>query len=214
MAGPLEGPVSRYLNRRLSVPLARLLGPTPLTPNQVSVIALLVAAGAAALLAVGRNIEAGVLIQASSIIDGVDGDLARVKGMASRFGGVFDATLDRYADALIAGGLAWYASDHEPWPQPALVGFVAIVGFLMISYSRARLETAGGREAASDLLGFASRDVRLLALAIGALAGVAWWPLVIVAAVSYATLAWRLASFRRRSQPEPSQLEPGAARAG
>lgn len=200
MAASLEGPVSRYLNRRISVPLARLLRPTPLTPNQVSVFALLMAAAAGALLIASRNIEAGVLIQASSVVDGVDGDLARVKGMASRFGGVFDATLDRYADALIAGGLAWYASEHEGWPQPALVGLVAIVGFLMVSYSRARLETAGGTEAASDLLGFASRDVRLLALAIGAVLGVAWWALVVVAALSYATVGWRLLCFRRRSQ--------------
>src|SRR5688500_685519 len=107
VAKSLDGPVSRYLNRRISVPMARALRGTPITPNQVSVAALLMAAGALWLLAVGRNVEAALLIQASSIVDGVDGDLARVKNMASRFGGIFDATLDRYADCLIAGGLAW-----------------------------------------------------------------------------------------------------------
>lgn len=201
MTGSLDGPVSRYLNRRFSVPIAAALAPTPLTPNHVSVIAFAVSLGALALLAIGRNIEAGVLIQASSIIDGVDGDLARAKHMASRFGGIFDAVLDRYADAAIAGGMAWYALGHEDWPQPLLVGLAAGVGFLLVSYSRARLEREGGMDVASDLLGVASRDVRLLALAVGAIAGQAYWALVVVGALSYLTVAWRLWAFRTRSAP-------------
>jgi phosphatidylglycerophosphate synthase len=199
MAGSLDGPVSRYLNRRLSVPIARALAPTPLTPNHVSVIALLMAFGSLALLAAGRNIEGGLLIQATSIVDGVDGDLARVKGMVSRFGGALDSVLDRYADAAIGGGVAVWAYTREDWPQPLLVGFIAVVGFLLVSYSRARLEREGGREAASELLGFASRDVRMLMLAIGAVVGQAYWTLIVVAALSYATVAWRLWAFRRHA---------------
>jgi len=197
VAKSLDGPVSRHLNRRFSVPAASVLAHTPVTPNQVSVAALLAALGALALLAVGRNIEAGVLIQISSVVDGVDGDLARAKGMESRFGGVFDAVLDRYADAAIAGGMAWYAVEREDAPRALVVGFGAAVAFLLVSYSRARLEREGGMEAASALLGFASRDVRLLALAIGAALGQAYWALLIVGALSYATVAWRLWSFRR-----------------
>jgi phosphatidylglycerophosphate synthase len=168
----------------------------------VSVVALLVAAGAFGLLASGRNIEAGILIQASSIVDGVDGDLARVKAMASRFGGLFDAALDRYADALIVAGMAWWALEHEEWPAPVVLGFAAAVGAIMVSYSRARLEAAGGREVASDLLGIASRDVRLLVLAVGAVVGQCWWALLVVAVASYSTVAWRLWAFRRRAGQE------------
>ena len=127
MSSGLDGPVSRYLNRRISVPIASALKGTPLTPNQVSIVAVAMALGALALLAAGRNVEAGIVIQLSSIIDGVDGDLARAKGMATRFGGVFDAALDRYADAAIAGGLAWYALEHEDWTQPLLVGLALVV---------------------------------------------------------------------------------------
>ena len=198
MAGSLDGPVSRYLNRRFSVPIAAALRPTPLTPNQVSAAALAIALGAAALIALGWNIAGGALVQVSSVVDGVDGDLARAKRMASRFGGLFDATLDRYADAAIAAGMAWYAYRFESWPQPLLVGMLAAIGFIMVSYSRARLEGAAGRDAAERLLGFASRDVRLLVLAIGAMIGWAYWALVVVAAASYLTVAWRLAAFRRQ----------------
>lgn len=196
MAGTLEGPVSRYLNRKISVPIARALAHTPLTPNQVSVIAYAMAMGALWLLAVGRNIEAGVLIQASSIVDGVDGDLARARNMASKFGGLFDAALDRLADAAIAGGMAWYAFSYEEWPAPLVVGFAAMVGFILVSYSRARLETMGGMDTASELMGVASRDVRLLLLAVGAIVGQCWWALVVVGAMSYATIAWRLWRYR------------------
>ena len=77
------------------------------------------------------------------------------------------------------------------------MGFAAIVGFILVSYSRARLETEGGRDVASDLLGVASRDVRLLALAVGAALGQCWWTLLVVAVLSYATVAWRLWRFRR-----------------
>jgi len=192
MAASLDGPVSRHLNRRVSVPVAAALARTPATPNQVSVLALLVACAAALLLVAGRNVEAAILIQASSIVDGVDGDLARAKGMATRFGGVFDAVLDRHADAAIAAGMAAWAASHEGWPAPAAVGFAVAVGFLLVSYSRARIETEGGRDAASELLGVASRDVRLLALAIGVAAGQCWWALVLVGGLSYATVAWRL----------------------
>jgi phosphatidylglycerophosphate synthase len=198
MTGSLDGPVSRYLNRRISVPLANALARTPATPNQVSVAALAIAVAAAVLLAAGRNIEGGLLIQASSIVDGMDGDLARAKAMASRFGGLFDAVLDRYADAAIALGLAWYAYRYEDWPAPLLVGMVAAVGFLMVSYSRARLEGEGGRELASDLLGVASRDVRLLVLAVGAVLGQAYWALLLVGAASYLTVGWRLVALRLR----------------
>jgi len=170
-----------------------------MTPNAVSVLALLMACGATALLAVGRNIEAGIVIQASSIADGVDGDLARAKQATSAFGGVFDASLDRLADAAIAGGMAWWALEHEGWSQPLLIGMAAAVGFLMVSYSRARLEREGGVELAAELLGVASRDVRLLALAIGAVAGQAYMALVVMGAVSYATVAWRLWRFSRAS---------------
>jgi phosphatidylglycerophosphate synthase len=162
----------------------------------VSVIACAMAFGAMGMLGAGWNIVAGLVVQASSIVDGLDGDLARVKNMASKFGGVFDAVLDRFADCSIAAGMAWYAYDNERWPQPLLVGLVAAVGFLLVSYSRARLEREAGVEAVSDLLGVASRDVRLLALAIGCVAGQAYWALVIVAAASYATVAWRLWAFR------------------
>ena len=190
----LEGPVSRYLNRRLSEPLARLLTPTPITPNQVSFVGFLVALGALAAFATGQPIAAGLLIQTSSVVDGVDGDLARRQGRATRFGAVLDAVLDRYADAAIVGGMTWWAWSHPELsgPQPFVVGLAALTGFFLISYTRARLETEGYRGGLSGGALLASRDVRLLLAAIGSVVGQTYWTLVALGAVSYLALIWWL----------------------
>ncbi len=193
-ASSLEGPVSRYLNRRLSRPLARLLAPTPVTPNQVSLFSFLVALGAFASFGLGLAIVAGLLIQASSVIDGVDGDLARLQGRTSRFGALFDAFLDRLADAVIVGGMAWWAWDHpgSSGPEPFVVGLATLTGFLLVSYSRARMEGEGYRELVAGPALLASRDVRLLIAAAGSVVGQAYWTLVVLGSMSFATLLWRL----------------------
>jgi phosphatidylglycerophosphate synthase len=193
-ASSLEGPVSRYLNRRLSRPLARLLAPTPVTPNQVSLFSFLVALAAFAAFGLDQPIVAGVLIQASSIIDGADGDLARLQGSASRFGAIFDACLDRAADAFIVAGMAWWAFDHpdSSGPLPFVVGLATMTGFLMTSYSRARMEHEGYRELLAGPALLASRDVRLLLAAIGSAVGQPYWTLVVLGSATYLALAWRL----------------------
>lgn len=209
MATPsYEGPVSRLLNRRLSRPLAAVLVHTPVTPNQLSLLSLAVAAGAGALLGVGAYIPGGLLIQLSSVADGADGDLARLKGAASRFGAVFDSVLDRYADVAVLAGMTLWATEHQPWPHPELVGFLAVAGALAVSYSRARIE-AELRVAPSDwVFGIASRDVRLLAAAVGSMAGQAYWTLAVLAGASLLTVAWRLAylgwSFGRGTDGRPT----------
>ena len=193
-AASLEGLVSRYLNRRLSRPLARLLAPTPVTPNQVSVLSLVVAFAAFAAFGLDQAIAAGLLIQASSVIDGVDGDLARRQGRASRFGAVFDAFLDRVADAAVVGGMAWWAWEHpeRAGPEPFVVGLATLTAFLMVSYSRARMEAEGYRELLAGPALLASRDVRLLLAAVGSAVGQAYWTLVVLGAMSAASLVWRL----------------------
>ena len=79
MENVYDGFVSRHLNRRVSRPMARLLSHTPVTPNQVSIVSLGVALGSFLCFVYGYHIIAALLAQASSVVDGVDGDLARLK---------------------------------------------------------------------------------------------------------------------------------------
>ena len=190
-----EGLVSRHLNRRFSRPIARLLTPTPITPNQISLFAFLVAVGAAALFWQGHNIWAGVAVQASSIIDGVDGDLARSKSMTSLFGGFFDALLDRYADALILAGLGYWAFTYQAGAgqtTTTILAGAAIVGSLMISYSRARAEATFGQPFEGLPGALASRDLRLLVIMLGAIFGQAVATLAIIGALTNMVVLWRI----------------------
>ncbi len=197
-----DGVVSRYLNRPLSRPAARALAHTPVTPNAVTGFTLLLACVAGAALALGWNVAGGVGIQLVSVIDGVDGELARLKNMATRFGEVFDAVTDRYADAVMLAGMTVYAARFESHPHPETVGILALAGALVVSYSRARIEADLGSEPAlaggsmDSVFGLASRDVRSLVAAVGAVAGQCWWTLIVLAAISSLTVAWRLVYLR------------------
>ena len=193
-----DGIVSRYLNRPLSRPAARALASTPVTPNTVTAFTLLLACVAGAALAFGWNIAGGIGIQLVSVVDGVDGELARLKNLATRFGEVFDAVTDRYADAVMLAGMTVYAARFESHPHAETVGILALAGALTVSYSRARIEADLGSEPAlasgrmDSVFGLASRDVRSLVAAVGAVAGQCWWTLIVLATISSLTVAWRL----------------------
>ncbi len=195
-----EGIVSRYLNRPLSRPVSRALARTAVTPNAVTAFTLLLSFATGAMLAAGWNIAGGIAIQAVSVIDGVDGELARIKGLASRFGAVFDAVTDRYGDAAMLAGMTVYAVRFESHPHPEFFGMLALSAALIVSYSRARIEAdlpdviQAGR--LDSIFGLASRDVRSLIAAVGAVAGQCYWTLILLAAISSATIAWRLIYLR------------------
>lgn len=197
-----DGIVSRHLNRRLSGPLARWLARTPLAPHQATLATLAVALAAGAMTAAGWNIAGGVLIWASSVADGVDGELARITGRATRFGAVLDAVLDRYADAAILGGMTVYAVRFEDLPRAEVVGILALAGALTVSYSGARIEASLGSAPRDGPFGIASRDVRLLAAAVGTALGVCYGVLGVVGVVAWGTVLWRLVGGRRGRRQE------------
>ena len=194
MAEPQEGLVSRRLNRRLSRPLARLLARTPATPNQVSLASFAIAMGAMGLFLTGHNVWGGVAAQASSVVDGADGDLARLKKMATRFGGYFDAVLDRYADVAILGGLAYwaYASEDASLRMVWTFGLLALSGALVLSYTRARAEASLGLSFEGPAKSLASRDARLLVVMIGAIVGEALITLAVVGVATNLVVLYRL----------------------
>jgi len=196
-----DGIVSRYLNRPFSRPMARALRNTPATPNAVTIFTLALSAVTAALVAAGANIIGGILIQVVSVVDGVDGELARLKNMSSRFGAVLDAVTDRYADALMLGGMTIYAARFEDWPRPEVVGVLAVAAALIVSYSRARIEASMQIAPSDGVFGRGSRDVRSLVAAIGTVLGFCYWTLVVLAAASALTVAWRLAYLRFAGPP-------------
>jgi CDP-L-myo-inositol myo-inositolphosphotransferase len=167
-----DGPVARHLNRPLSKRLSRHLVRSSITPNQISLFCFGVSVLAAGLFAMGGYLLlalGAVLAQFASVIDGCDGEVARLKLRESSFGGWFDAVLDRYADAILLFGLTWHAFVARDASIVLIVGFLAIVGSFMNSYTadkydglmKARFEQGKGIRI--------GRDVRVLMISLGAL---------------------------------------------
>ncbi len=187
-----DGYISKYINRRLSEPMARLLAKTRITPNQMSWAAFGIAILSFASFVLGHNIIAGLLVQLSSIVDGIDGSLARLKGMTSEFGGFLDSLLDRYADILIVLGLTLWSVSHETYPGIWLVGFLAVSGTISISYSRARIGVNHRHLFDRGLKSLASRDIRLFLIMAGAVAGQAYFCLIAIAVLTNVVVFYRL----------------------
>lgn len=196
-----DGIISRHLNRRLSRPVARVLATSPVTPNLVTILVLLFALATAAMVAAGWSIAGGIAIQLTSMLGGVSADLSRVRGAPTRFAEVIDGIADHFAEAAILAGMTVYAFRFETLPRPEFVGTLALGAALTLGYSHSRIEASLGKKlttASPDLVfGGASQDARLLIAAIGTVAGQCYWTLVILAAFSGLTIAWRLAYLRR-----------------
>jgi len=185
---PTDGPVSRYLNRPLSVMFSRHLVKLNITPNQISLFSFLCSLVAAGLFMMGGYIFlliGGILAQFASIIEGCDGEVARLKYQSSDFGGWFDAVLDRYADAFLLFGLTWHLLAREANGWVLFIGFMAIIGSFMLSYTadkydnlmRERIKAGGG---AGLRMG---RDVRVFLIFLGAVTNMVLPVLVVIAVV-------------------------------
>lgn len=194
---PYDGLVSRHLNRRISRPIARLLAHTPVTPNQVTVFSLGTSVGSLVAFAMGNPIVGGLLAQAGSIIDGIDGDLARFAGRSSKFGSFFDAVVDRYSDALVLLGLTVWAASNAETVLPWIVGFAALAGSFAVTYTRARVDESRRTMFDNGITSLASRDVRLLLIMIGALAGYGVETLMTLAVLTNAVVLLRIISAQR-----------------
>ncbi len=207
MGAVYDGYISKYINRKVSEPLARLLARTRLTPNQTSWGAFGIAFLSFVSFIFGQNIIGGLLVQLSSIVDGVDGSLARLKGMSSAFGSFLDSVLDRYADILIVLGLTLWSLSHETYPGIWLVGFLAITGTICVSYTRARIGPEHRHIFDNGLKSLASRDIRLFLIMIGGITGQAYFCLIALTVLTNLVVWYRLIYIYRYLGQETTQFE-------
>jgi archaetidylinositol phosphate synthase len=108
---------------------------------------------------------ATVLLLLSGFCDALDGVVARLYQNATAFGGFLDSLLDRYADAIVYAGIILGGLCDVFW------GLIALVGSLLVSYSRARAEAAGIK---METIGFAERAERMLILAVTSITAFVW----------------------------------------
>jgi archaetidylinositol phosphate synthase len=153
-----------------------------LTPNMTSVLGIALAFLSALAYAEGPAyiLPATVLLLLSGFCDALDGILARIYQETTAFGGFLDSLLDRYADAFVYVGIIVGGLCDSLW------GLVALIGSLLVSYTRARAEAAGLK---MESVGLAERAERIIILIIASLAAIFWPPALNLAIIFLAILS-------------------------
>jgi len=174
------------------IPFARSI---PLAPNTLTMLGFVVSVAAGIAFVLGKPFEGGFLILFSGVFDILDGGVARAKGRITPFGGVLDSVCDRYSDGLMFLGIMAGAINGRliVLPIMGIDGWLwsgyALIGSFLVSYTRARAESAGCRKLS---VGIAERTERMLILAFGALSGFLGWALVLIAVFSHITMIQRV----------------------
>ena len=198
-----DGPIARWLNRRLSRPLSALLAQAGVGPNGATLMAFASVLAGAAAFAAGAPVLGGILCQLGSVLDGCDGELARLRLEAQPRGAFLDTVLDRYADAVVVAGLAAGAlGAGAGWPTTAAAALAAMAGLPLSALMKDRLQLL--REATGrrfDPLRDdppwlrwvpGNRDGRYFLVFLAGLAGAPLAALVLLATVSHALALGRL----------------------
>ncbi|MCT9625324.1 CDP-alcohol phosphatidyltransferase family protein [Pseudarthrobacter equi] len=191
----------------LFTPLARWLLRLGVSPDAVTVIGTAgVAVGALVFYPLGHLFWGTVFITAFIFSDVLDGIMARMQDVKSRWGNFLDSTLDRVADGALFAGLAvWFFTGGQN-AAIALAAMVCLVLGMVVSYARAKAESLGY----TANVGIAERAERLVSvLVVTGLTGVGLPPvvllvtLVLLALASFVTIIQRVSSVRRQALAQP-----------
>lgn len=133
-------------------PLVKLLIKFGLTPNAVTTIGFLLNIGVTIIFIFGAEDRsrndlssvgwAGALILFAGLFDMLDGQVARIGKMSSTFGALYDSVLDRYSELVMFFGICYYLVAHHYFLS-SIFAFIACIGSMMVSYTRARAEGLG-----------------------------------------------------------------------
>lgn len=168
---------------RIIDPVVRGMVRRGVHPNLVTTLGFVSVVAAGVLYHMDHVRWAGFMVLVGGMWDIFDGQVARVSGMASKFGAFYDSTLDRISEIVVFLGLLSlynrYGGDlGDVWMIYAL--FLAMAGSLMVSYTRARAEGLG----LDCKVGFMQRPARVLLLGLGSLSfGLMWGGLVLNAVI-------------------------------
>ena len=177
-----DGPISRLLNRPVSIRCSKILVNFNFTPNQISIFSFLLSLFAAAFFAMGEYrylVFGGIMAQLASIIDGCDGEVARLKYLSSNYGGWFDAVLDRYADAFLLFGLTWHVYSTNLSSLVVVIGFMAMIGSFMVSYTADKHDNLMKNKIHNGLR--IGRDVNVFLLFLAAISNQPYLGLMVIA---------------------------------
>lgn len=156
-------------------PLVRGMIRVGFTPNAVTITGLILNIGVAIIFVEGAEEGnrgdlayvgwAGALILFAGLFDMLDGQVARLGNMSSRYGALFDSVLDRYSELVMFLGICYYLISHHYFLS-SLFAFIALIGSMMVSYTRSRSEGLG----IENKGGMMQRPERVVLIALSAIA--------------------------------------------
>jgi phosphatidylglycerophosphate synthase len=212
---PSDGPVSRHLNRPLSRLLTRLCVLLDVRPNQITVLVALcglAAAYHAAHPSHAAQVLGALLFQLHSVIDGCDGEVARLTHRVGKHGALIDSLVDDASNALFFAGLSLgvSAANHTLWPL--LCGGLTVICYVAVAsiqYSVVLRTTGKGEKTAfwrqaprlrpgllRILHALGRRDVFVLVILLAVVAGLAPVVVAVLPAMSIGALAQSMLSAR------------------
>lgn len=153
--------------KRIIGAMVRGLARSRINPNVLTFMGLLMNIGCGVLFGYGMFFKAGLLMILANIFDMFDGQVARLRGRVTRFGAFFDSVIDRYSDIIVFVGIMVFYARNTREHSTLLVALtgLALVGSVMISYSRARAESLD----IACKVGFLERPERVVLLIIASL---------------------------------------------
>ena len=159
---------------KLINPFIRGMIKVGITPNFITTTGFILNVVAAGMFVyAGMNSEgeglsmigwAGGMVLFAGLFDMMDGRLARLGNMSSKFGALYDSVLDRYSELVTLFGISAYLAMKDYYLY-VIIAFVALMGSLMVSYVRARAEGLG----IECKVGFMQRPERVVLTSLGAL---------------------------------------------
>lgn len=186
----------RKISVHFTVPVAKALSHTPITPNAITWIGFVIIWGAAFLVATQHFLWGGIVVLAASVMDAFDGALARHTGKVTRFGAVLDSTLDRLSEGVVLLSIM-YVMACEGLQWVVLLCGATMLLSISVSYIRARAEGMGVE--CSE--GWFTRTERVVVIALGLIINQIVIALSIVAVLSLITVIQRLYVAWRKLRP-------------
>ena len=145
-------------------PVIRFFTRLGIHPNTFTTVSFILGSVAAYFVGSGFLRAASFFILVSGVMDTLDGSLARNSGKVTKFGALYDSTLDRYSEVIYLFGMAYYFISEGYYLTSVAIA-VALGGSLMVSYVRARAEALGFE----CKVGFMQRPLRIVLLGFGGL---------------------------------------------